>query len=300
MRAVFKDKSIEKEFQSEGYVRLPFLGAEQVKQLQETYFTLVKESMGNNMPGEFLGNPDYAITYDFTFIDKNIDYKRKTFAEIDKIFKPIYDQILDNYTPIIGNFIRKKQDNGEVPLHQNWSFIDEKKATSVSIWVPLVDSNVENGTLQVTPKSHKRFGQFRGPMVPWELEGIKNDIIKSHLVPLDTKAGDCVILDDSIVHYSAPNTTQGLRLTIQLILHPSEMQSIHYHLNPNKSNSKIEVLAVDHDFYMNFNPWKLPENETSINELGHAFKPLSEPEFVARLGKKRFDEKRSLLQRFFQ
>ena len=76
MRAVFKDKNLEKEFQSEGYIRLPFLGAEQVKQLQETYFTLVKESMGNNMPGEFLGNPDYAITYDFTFIDKNIDYKR--------------------------------------------------------------------------------------------------------------------------------------------------------------------------------------------------------------------------------
>ena len=86
MRAVFKDKNIENEFQREGYVSLPFLSSKEVERLKETYFSLVKESMGNNMPGEFLGNPDYAITYDFTFIDKNIEYKRKTFTEIDNIF----------------------------------------------------------------------------------------------------------------------------------------------------------------------------------------------------------------------
>lgn len=290
MRNVFIDKDLEKEFQQYGYVRLPFLNQTQVEELKNTFFDLVKTSGGINMPGEFLGNPDYEVTYDFTFIDKNIEYKKETFKAINAVFEPIYSQILENYKPIIANFIRKKEQKGEVPLHQNWAFADEKKCSTVSIWVPLVDSNVNNGTLQVVPKSHKRFGEFRGPMVPWELEGIKNEIIKNHLVPLETKAGDCVILDDSIVHYSAPNQTDGLRLTIQLILIPDEFPSIHYHLNPAKAKDKIEVLEVDHEFYMKFNPWKLPENEKVVNVVPFQEKAISENEFVDALQKPRFDE----------
>jgi len=297
MRNVFINQDLEKEFQKNGYVKLPFLNSKQVEQLKNTFFNLVKNSGGNNIPGEFLGNPDYEITYDFTFIDKNIDYKKETFKAIDEIFKPIYDLVLDNFKPIIGNFIRKQQNQGEVPLHQNWAFADENKCSTVSIWVPLVDSNVDNGTLQVVPNSHKRFGQYRGPMVPWELEGIKQDIINNYLVPLETKAGDCVILDDSIVHYSAPNKTDGLRLTIQLILIPEELPSLHYHLNPAKSNEKIEVLEVDHEFYMNFNPWKLPENEKVIDTVPFQPNSLTEDQFVKALNLKRFDEQK---QNFFQ
>ena len=301
MRNVFIDKKLEKEFQENGFVRVPFLNKEKVDYLKNTFFELVKESGGINVPGEVLGDVNYEVTYDFTFIDKNIDYKKKTFRKINEVFEPIYKEILDNYKPIIGNFIRKKKDAGEVPLHQNWAFADEEKCSTVSIWVPLVDSNVENGTLQVVPKSHKRFGKTRGPIVPWELEEIKGNIIENHLVPLETKAGDAVILDDSIVHYSAINKTEGLRLTIQLILIPNEFPSIHYHMNPSISNEKIEVLEVDHEFYMNFNPWKLPEGEKRIKEVGFNEKPISEKDFIKRIKGPRFDKyHKPILKRAFE
>lgn len=290
MREVFFDKSLEKSFQENGYVQIPFLNQSEVELLKNNFFALVKESGGINVPGEFLGNPDYEVTYDFTFIDKNIQYKKDTFKAINAVFEPIYSKILNNYKPIIGNFIRKQHQKGEVPLHQNWAFADEMKCSTVSIWVPLVNSTVNNGTLQVVPKSHKKFGKHRGPMVPWELENIKTQIIQNHLIPLETKAGDCVILDDSIVHYSAPNQTNDLRLTIQLILIPEELPSIHYHMNPAKATDKIEVLEVDHEFYMQFNPWKLPENEKSIRTIPFKFQELNEQQFVEALKKPRFDQ----------
>jgi ectoine hydroxylase-related dioxygenase (phytanoyl-CoA dioxygenase family) len=84
------------------------------------------------------------------------------FDIIVKQFEQEYNNVLADYKPIIANFIRKKTDGGEVPLHQNWAFVEETKYTSVSIWCPLVDSTVENGTLQVVPGSHKRFGLQRG------------------------------------------------------------------------------------------------------------------------------------------
>jgi len=179
---------------------------------------------------------------------------------------------------------------GEVPLHQNWAFVDEHKCSSVSIWCPLVDSNEENGTLQLVPGSHKRFGEIRGPMIPWELENIKNEIINDFLVPMNTKAGNAVLLDDSIIHYSAINKTNALRLTIQLILIPEEMPSIHYHMNPAISNEDVNVLEVDHEFYMKFNPWKQPEGVKKIDSMKYHHHSLNLEEFRNKLYAERIDE----------
>lgn len=289
MRKVFKADNLEAEFQKNGYVIVPFLSEAEVDYLKEKYFETLNESGGN------INEDDVAIkdkiSYDFTFINKNIAYKKLVFNIIREKFKPHYDIYLDNYEPIIANFIRKRTNDGEVPLHQNWAFVDERKCTSVSIWCPLIDSNEANGTLEITPGSHKRFGEIRGPMIPWELENIKHDIIDKHMVPMNVKAVQAVILDDSVVHYSNINTTEGLRLTIQLILIPAEVNSIHYHMNPEKSKTKVEVLEVDHEFYMNFNPWKKPENVKVLKSFSYQPFDMSLSEFQNGLFNMRIDDK---------
>lgn len=295
MRRVFKDDELEASFQKNGYVRVPFISQEEVKELKQLFFDTLPES-GGQITSDDIKN-EHFISYDFTFIDKNPEYKRKVYDIISGYFKPHMDRLLDNYRPIIANYIRKKPTTGEVPLHQNWAFSDEMKCSTVSIWCPLVDSTVENGTLQVVPGSHKRFGQVRGPMIPWELENIKQTIIDKYLVTLETKAGDCVILDDSIVHYSAINKTEGLRLTIQLICIPSEMNSIHQHMNPAVSREDVYLLEVDVDFYMQFNPWKQPQNVTKLKTLKYKHKELSEREFSERLKAPRFDQNNSIISR---
>lgn len=298
MRKVLNNEKWEKEFVKNGYVRIPFISAKEVAELKELFFSTLPES-GGQITSEETGVKDsHFISYDFTFIDKNPEYKRKVFKIITEYFQPHMERVLADFRPIIANYIRKKSETGEVPLHENWAFADEKKCTTVSIWCPLVDSTVENGTLQVVPGSQKRFGQFRGPMVPWELDGIKKEIIEKHLVPLETKAGDCVILDDSIVHYSAVNKTEGLRLAIQLICVPQEFPSIHYHLDTHNNPKEIQVLEVQDDFYMEFNPWKKPEGVKVINKIPFENRNISEQEFVKRLKEPGFDhEKSGLLEK---
>jgi hypothetical protein len=301
MRRVLKNQVWDDIFHRDGYVQIPFISQKEVEELKELFFSTLPESGGQITSDETGVDGSPIITYDFTFIDKNPEYKRKVFKIISDYFKPHMDRVLDDFRPIIANYIRKKSDTGEVPLHENWAFADEVKCTTVSIWCPLVDSTVENGTLQVVPGSHKRFGQFRGPMIPWELDEIKKEIIENHLVPLETKAGDCVILDDSIVHYSAINKTQGLRLAIQLICVPREEPSIHYHLDLGKDRNTIEVLQVEDDFYMEFNPWKKPDVVKVINRIPYSYQPINEKEFIARLKKPGYDqESKSILKRFKQ
>ena len=258
---------------------------------------MIKSSEGHASPKDVGIDSDYKITYDFTFIDRNSDHKREVFKIIDQVFRPHYEKILNNYKPIIANYIRKESETGEVPMHQNWAFADERKCNTVSIWVPLVDSHRGNGALEVVPRSHKRFGELRGPMIPWELEKIKDEIVKNDLVTCGIKAGEAIILDDSIVHYSFPNTTKDLRIAIQLILIPDEMPAIHYHMNPGVSNEQVNVLEVDHEFFMEFNPWKQPEGAKKIGERTFQSRDLTYPEFKKRVGGIRFDEKQTFLQK---
>jgi len=292
MRAVFHDFNLEQQFQKEGYVIIPFLENKEVDFLKNKFIELLPKS-GGNITASDTGLEMPEITYDFTFIDKNIDFKREVYDIISKKFAPHMDKWLNNYKPIIANYIRKKTEQGEVPLHQNWSFADEKKFCTVSVWCPLVDATVANGTLQVVPGSDKRFGEVRGPLVPSELENIRHEIINNYLVPIEIPAGHAVVLDDSIVHYSAVNKTNDLRLAIQLICIPEEMPSWHYHKA--NENEKVAVLEVDKEFYMEFNPWKFPTEVKKVGEVEHKQGLIDEATFKAKLKGPRFDEKKQEL-----
>lgn len=127
MRNIFKNTELESEFEKNGFVKLPFISKEKVEELKELFFSTLPESGGQITADETGLDDSPFITYDFTFIDKNPDYKRKVFKIISEYFKPYMDEILDDYRPIIANYIRKQPNTGEVPLHENWAFADEKK-----------------------------------------------------------------------------------------------------------------------------------------------------------------------------
>ena len=237
------------------------------------------------------------ITYEFTFIDSNVQYKQEVFDRITAVFMPLINKYLVNYQPIIANYIHKSSHKGEVPLHQNWAFVDESKYTSVSIWCPLVDSNEENGTLQVVPGSHKRFAPVRGPLIPWELEHLKDDIINDFMVPMNIRAGQAVILDDSIIHYSAPNKTDGLRLAIQLIMIPPNTSSIHYHMVNENGKSEIKMYEVDRDFYMAFHPWQKPKEQKLVKTLPYKRIGIDRKKFEKMLRGNPIDKQRGLLHK---
>jgi hypothetical protein len=297
MKGMFLDKSLQDQFERDGYVIIDLLHPDQVAQLKQTYFDLEKVRGGMRKEYDVQFDEQKEITYDFTFIDSNIEYKQIVFDKITEVFLPLVNAYLNDYQPIIANFIHKSKDKGEVPLHQNWAFVDEWKYTSVSVWCPLVDSNEANGTLQVVPGSHKRFAPIRGPLIPWELEGLKDDIINDFMVPMNIKAGQAVILDDSIVHYSAPNRTDGLRLAIQLIMIPPGVPSIHYYMDNTTEKPSIKVFEVDKDFYMAFHPWLKPKDQKLVKTLPYKREVYTRARFEKELRSKAIDQRKNIIKR---
>ena len=246
MHRVLLDDKLQAEFDKMGYVKVKLFDAETIAELRRFH--------DEQKPNERFNTQDKSVSYHFSFLDSNREYKRKVFETLSKVFSPALDKYLNSYEPLVINFVNKEHGLGEVPVHQNWDFVDEKKYTSVSVWAPLVDVGEKSGALEFIPGTHRTFRNIhRSPTIPWFFKGYIEDLKRDYLKPITVKAGEALIFDDSIIHYSKPNQGGYSRLVIQVIAKPAEAPAVHYYRKKSLFKTEYRELIVDQDFFLNFN-----------------------------------------------
>lgn len=243
IKRIFMDEKLSSQFSNEGFVVLDLLNNDEFLDLENLYRRLFNEYK----QVESTVNSDY----DLSFFRQNGEIKKRIFDEMWAFFEPKIKIYLPNYEPLIINMFNKLPGTGEVPIHQNWTFVDEDYHTSVSVWIPLCDVTRENGTLEIIPGSHLNISKYRGPTIPWAFQGMENLLKEKYMQPLELKKGQVSILDDAIIHYSADNHSDKERPTIQLILKPKDAVAIHYHTDSSQ-NGKLNKYKVDASFFMDF------------------------------------------------
>lgn len=276
MRPVFTDPNLQEEFWEKGYVKLQLFTDEEIEDLKKFY--------ASQHPDNRFNTQEKNVKYHFTFLDENKSYKQEVFNHISKVIQPKIDGILNNYEPLVINFVQKEPGLGEVPVHQNWNFVDETKFVSVSIWCPLVDVAEVNGTIEMVDKTHKIFRDVvRSPSIPWFFTGYEKHIIQKYCKPIEVKAGEVLIFDDSIIHYSKPNNGTYNRLVIQVIAKPKEVQAKHYYLKKGLFKNEIEEMDVDKNFFLNFkyHITDKPEGQLRSKKINYR---------LPKINKKKFDE----------
>ena len=274
MRKIFHDPHLQKEFDEKGFVFVPLLSESEVAEVWQLYTDLKKEF------GEVSSKEDQ--TYELSFFDNKPSFKQALFNRISAYFQPKVDQLLDRYVPLITNIFVKEPGKGEVPVHQNWTFVDEKEFTSVSVWCPLVDASRENGALEAVPRSHKVISDYRSPSIPWAFQDLFEPLKEKYMKPFELKAGYAAILDDSILHFSSDNHTDKPRPAVQLIMHPAEAPAIHYYREGNAD--ELEVLEVTPDFFFDFNMNEKPTKGESVGKIPYRHVNLSEEDLRQRIG----------------
>ncbi len=266
MKNVFKDASMEAEFQNQGYVTFPLLSQDEIEQLRNFYFTYaapMAQSIGkrNN-------------TYELSFFDSDTARKEFIFKRLNELLSHKWEKYLDEYEPIVLNMFSKEKDKGEVPVHQNWTFVDETKFRSVSLWIPLQNVSRENGTLEVVPGTHDNFHLFRGPNVPWIFENITAQLKEKYMQPLQLQAGEVAVIDDSILHFSSENKTSQPRIAIQAILKPKAAPSLVYFLNAEKN--ALDVFEASPEYFMNIDVTKPPIHLFKKSTVAYKHAPITE------------------------
>ncbi|MGB5969190.1 MAG: phytanoyl-CoA dioxygenase family protein [Spirulinaceae cyanobacterium] len=233
-------------------------------------------------PETSLDKPSYHLTD----LDQNIEYKIKAKKIISDVLEPHLPEILDNYKIITTNFIIKPPGKGKFNVHQDWTFVsDTRNYTSLTLWCPLVDTNEENGTLQVVEASHKLVPDIATSTVDFYCKKFEDAVIKKYGKPLCLKAGKCVVFDHSLLHFSGDNHSNRSRYVMQVILVPHEIEPVFYYFDVNQPEKGFEVFQIKPDFFVFQNFQERPSNLKSLGFIKNENKFITEADFIKKLKK---------------
>ena len=246
MRNILFDQARQKQLLEKGYTICPFISGEQVADILDR---LLQLSPDDKFSPE--GNDKYAgTTIHSTFLDTNIEYKRKADGLIRDAFSSQIEELLDNYRVLTGNFFVKPPGRGNLPIHQNWSFLQNPNDITITIWCPLVDVDKENGTIQLIEGSHKVTQNIVTPTCLPVFSDYEDTLVKNYSKPISLKAGECLIFDDRIIHWSGDNKTTAPRYVVQILCVPAEARTVFYYLDPTAPEKGFEMLEVGVDFFI--------------------------------------------------
>ncbi len=279
MRKIFQDETLQESFIQTGYARMPMVDAAEVAEMLEGVRTL--------RPADRFAPAGNAHSYHCSFLDRNVEYKRQAFHLIQKAFEPHIRSVLSGYKILNSNFYVKPPGTGEFVIHQNWPAIADLNDTTVTVWCPLVDVVETNGALQVVEGSHKLLPHVEGPNCPAYFHDFRAELIRRYLKPIPMSAGEALIFDDGLIHWSANNDSKIARFAIQILCVPADAQPVYFFFDP-KRPERFELIAVDSEFFITADISDLTKRQPHWRSLGfvdNRNRSLTEREFASLLAK---------------
>lgn len=239
---IFLDTKLNANFNKFGYVKINLLDSFDVNSLLRFYF----ENPNNFNQG-----------FHSTHFSKNRDYKRMVQEKILSTFVAPTKNYLTNYELNFGNFMVKESgERSMMPLHADWTYVDENKSVSLGIWCPLTDTNEKNGMLGVVPFSHNFEHNFRGPKIPSPFHDFNQYIIDNYGELIPVKAGEAIIYNHKTLHFSPENNSKETRVAINIVATPKEAPILHY-ANINDEIRKYKV--KNNDFFVEYDHFETPD-----------------------------------------
>lgn len=266
---MLKDKRLQERLDKDGFVVFDLLNDEEVKGLFHQYQELHPFDLG---PKIFASNRYHE--------DK--EYQKKVRETLYNGLMPSFKRALEDFDWMEAVFSIKPPGAGIFDCHQDWSIVNESKARSYNIWIPLIDVFESNGALGVVEGSHKFFQSYRSSTVPalYEAQELK-DLLWEHTSLLDMKAGQGVIFDHATVHSSTPNTSDVNRPAIIVGIMPAGEQMFHYYLD--KEKNKVEEFEVDRDFFFTYDYQSRPEGVKSTGFLDYELPSVKPEELLDKI-----------------
>ena len=132
---------------------------------------------------------------------------------------------LSNHRIAMCSFVARYpgSDQSDLPLHQDWSFVDERFARSMSVWIPLQAVDRTNGCMTIVPASHRHDQPARGIGSGFRYRELEPHLRARHLVDQPLARGEAILFEHRLIHGSRSNLGIDLRLAVGIVLVPSHV-----------------------------------------------------------------------------
>ena len=283
----FINEEHQKVIDRDGVIKIPFLNHVQI----EEYKKFIKEET----PIVEMSS-SYGLVAGVSFDSDQL--KQQLHNRIEETIMPILNSYITNFKSLIfTSLVKGTGAHSKLDIHQDWSVVDEEHHHSWSLWIPLIDCTVENGTLFVIKGSHKKLKNVRGGSIPSIFSDDAEELLKL-MEPIEVKAGEALIFYQNLCHFSPPNLTDTPRITIISSLAPKNAEIRQYYLRDD--NETVEVYKMSDSFFMQFEDFivekdQAPRRGTKIGELKNAHKVDNILELMQSCSK----ENQSIFKRFF-
>ncbi len=241
---VLKDEHLQNQLNRDGIILLDFLSTEDVKQLDAIFHEL--HDTRSDIPDDAL----YTCQH-----NPDSEYRGKMHQKIGELISPMIEKVFKDVKTTAFTFqIKGIGPNSELGVHQDWSFAREEDGfRTYTLWVSLIDSDANNGTLSVLKGSHIPADGIRGAGIEPCFEGLQSEILPL-LNPLEIKAGQLVLFDSSLIHYSAANNSSSIRVSAMTNIIPSKADTYLYF--GSSDNGSITECSVPDDFFLHYTDFK--------------------------------------------
>lgn len=267
MNTVFKNIELQKQFNQDGFVVIPFIAKDLVTELNSVYTT------------HFPTAPE--AFYSTSFI-KDDDLKSSLNKQVEKLLGTNVQENFQNFKTLGSSFLSKPVgETGQMPVHQDWTIVDENKFASITIWIPLVDTNSKNGAIKVLKGSHNFNSAIRSPSIIPNITGVSEEILK-RMETIEMKAGEAFIFNHAIFHASSINHSTKERVALTYGLVPQDAALCFYH---NKGDNEISKYKVDNHFFQKYNSQigEAPKDYEIMEEFKYEAPPFNKITLIEKL-----------------
>ena len=209
---IFNNSVYATRFQEDGYFVLPFFCAEEIDNLKAIY-----DGIHHNE----------ELIFESTSFIEDAAFKEVINSQVELVFKTKIEALFQDYKSLGTSFLTKRiGNNTNMPIHQDWTVVDEDNFASVTCWIPLVDTTFHNGAMQVIEGSHLISKALRGPSLPISFNSID---LMPFLKTIPLKAGEAIIFNHALLHASHSNLSDKERVAVTFGLTHKEAQLLMYY-----------------------------------------------------------------------
>jgi hypothetical protein len=236
---VLVDPDLDARFAEDGYAVVPMLDQDEVEALRA----------GHAEIGPALAS-DGGMAFDY------MQDARRAMEQITELLAPVWGrrlpEVFADHRVIFSTFVLKRPTEASgMYLHDDRSFVDERRHRSYALWVALDDTSPEigNGCLHLVPGSHRIASAASGSNTPDWFTPYRG-YFRRFLVPVPAKAGEAVVYDSKTLHCSPPNRTSHVRRAIASAIAPADAP-LRWTF---AEGDRRRVFAIDEQFFVDHHP----------------------------------------------